>query len=177
MSLADAHLRQTMSTLYSDHHGWLLGWLRRKLGCPEQAADLAHDTFVRLLGRRDDAGFDAAALRQPRAFLTTTATRLLIDQTRRRAIERSYLQALAVIQPEEASAASPEHILEIVETLSAIAQLLEGLPEKPRMAFLLYRLDGLSQPEIAARLKVSTSRVKQYIAEVMVHCYAVQYGL
>lgn len=178
MSLADAQFRLTISTLYSDHHRWLLGWLHRKLGCPQDAADIAHDTFARLLSaQQGGTSFDPAALRQPRAYLTTTATRLLIDNSRRRAIERSYLQTLAILQLEEASAPSPEHLHEIVETLSAIAQLLEDLPEKPRMAFLLYRLDGLSQAEIAAQLKVSVSRVKQYIAQVMVHCYAAQYGL
>ena len=31
--------------LYLEHHGWLLGWLRRRLECSETAADLAHDTL------------------------------------------------------------------------------------------------------------------------------------
>jgi DNA-directed RNA polymerase specialized sigma24 family protein len=31
--------------LYTDHHGWLYGWLRRKLGNVCDVADLAHDTF------------------------------------------------------------------------------------------------------------------------------------
>ncbi|MFL9609593.1 sigma factor [Methylobacillus sp. Pita2] len=35
--------------LYSSHHGWLYAWLRKKLGCQHIAADLAHDTFVRLM--------------------------------------------------------------------------------------------------------------------------------
>ncbi|WZB75780.1 sigma factor [Achromobacter insuavis] len=38
-----------LKTLYAEHHGWLRSWLRRKLGCPEQAADLAQDTFLRVL--------------------------------------------------------------------------------------------------------------------------------
>lgn len=39
----------SITELYQDHHGWLHGWLRKKLGCSHQAADLAHDTFMRLL--------------------------------------------------------------------------------------------------------------------------------
>lgn len=31
--------------LYTDHHGWLYGWLRRKFGNVCDVADLAHDTF------------------------------------------------------------------------------------------------------------------------------------
>ena len=40
---------QVIETLYGDHHGWLRGWLRKKLGNAFDAADLAHDTYVRIL--------------------------------------------------------------------------------------------------------------------------------
>lgn len=64
-------------TLYSHHHGWLQAWLRRRLGCADDAADLAQDTFMRLLGRPVQALAPEAlapeALREPRAYLTTLA--------------------------------------------------------------------------------------------------------
>ena len=41
----------TVEVLYQDHHSWLTGWLRRKLGCPQSAADLAQDTFLYVLGK------------------------------------------------------------------------------------------------------------------------------
>ncbi|WP_350649943.1 sigma factor, partial [Pseudomonas sp. HY13-MNA-CIBAN-0226] len=41
-----------VEVLYNDHHHWLTGWLRRKLGCPDNAADLAQDTFIRVLSAR-----------------------------------------------------------------------------------------------------------------------------
>jgi RNA polymerase sigma-19 factor, ECF subfamily len=69
-------------------------------------------------------------------------------------------------------APSPERIAAAIDELAAIAQLLDGLPAKPRRAFLLSRLDGLGYGEIAAELGVSTSMVKQYIARVLSHCYA-----
>lgn len=57
-----------VQTLYSDHHGWLHNWLRGKLGNAADAADLAHDTFIRLLQRREQLQLNA-----PRAFLRTVA--------------------------------------------------------------------------------------------------------
>ena len=42
----------TPSTLYSTHHGWLHNWLRAKLGNSFDAADLAQDTFIRVLRHR-----------------------------------------------------------------------------------------------------------------------------
>ena len=32
MPLAEPLQRQDIATLYADHHGWLQGWLRKKLG-------------------------------------------------------------------------------------------------------------------------------------------------
>lgn len=151
--------------LYLSHHGWLLSWLRGRVRCQERAGDLVQDLFCKLLER------PPAAIEKPRAFLATSAIRLLIDQTRRMAIEQAYLQALATLRQEEA-AVTPLQVCEAVETLSAIARMLESLAEKPRRAFLMSRLEGLGHAEIAARLGVSTSMVKQYVAAALVHCHA-----
>ena len=62
----------SLSALYRDHHGWLAGWLRRRLGSAHDAADLSHDTYERLMvsGRLPEAGQahegeSAAALTKP----------------------------------------------------------------------------------------------------------------
>lgn len=161
---------QSLAELYSSHHGWLYGWLRKKTGCAHSAADFAHDTFCRLLAMPGQVEF-----KEPRAFLVTTATRLLIDHSRRAAIERAYMETWAVLQAENC-ADSPEQHQEAVDTLAAIAAMLEGLPPKVCQAFLLARLDEMPQADIAAQLEVSVSMVKQYMARAMMHCYAVVYG-
>ncbi len=164
------HRHRQFTQLYSDHHSWLHGWLRKKLGCSQRAADLAHDAFIRVLTLAEPQH-----LKEPRAFLTTTATRLLIDGARRRKLEHAYLEALA-LHSDEIATPSPEAIHAALETLEKIAQMLEGLPAKPREAFLLNRLDGLTYNEIAAVLGVSASMVKQYMASVLVHCYKALHG-
>ncbi|WP_277422996.1 sigma factor, partial [Pseudomonas viridiflava] len=42
-----------LTALYHDHHRWLNGWLRQRTDCPHNAADLAQDTFVRVLLQRE----------------------------------------------------------------------------------------------------------------------------
>jgi RNA polymerase sigma-70 factor (ECF subfamily) len=168
---------EQIHALYSDHHGWLLAWLRRKLGCAHSAQDIAQETFMRILRGLRAETLALPGLMEPRAFLVTTATRLLIDDARRRTIERSYCQSLALQLDGEACVLSAEELHEIVETLSLIARMLDGLAEKPRAAFLMYRFDELPQAEIARRLGVSVSMIKQYVAQVMVHCYAIRHGL
>lgn len=58
--------QRLLRELYSNHHGWLLGWLRRKLGCPQHAEDLAQDTFCRLL-EQSGRGALHTRLDEPRA--------------------------------------------------------------------------------------------------------------
>lgn len=157
--------------LYTDHHRWLLGWLRHKLGCQHQADDLAQDTFLRILGQRQER---LADLREPRAYLTTVARGLMIDLFRRRELERAYLESLA--HEPEASAPSPEQRQLALAALMEVDRLLDGLSAKARRAWLYSRLDGLSHGEIALLLGVSVPRVRQYLAGVARQCYELRYG-
>ncbi|WP_462380134.1 sigma-70 family RNA polymerase sigma factor [Pseudomonas sp. Marseille-QA0892] len=162
-----AVLQPDIGQLYVQHHGWLSHWLRRQLGCTDHAADLAQDTFLRLMTR----GCDTSTLREPRAYLHTIAKGLLVNHWRRRDVERAYLEALAAIP--EACAPSPEARLSIIETLVRIDHMLAGLPDKVRQAFLLSQLDGLTYAVIAERLGVSERMVKKYMARAMFECLLV----
>ncbi len=156
----------SLHTLYSDNHGWLRGWLHRKLGNPAEAADLAQDTFLRILQARE--GIRPDAIREPRSFLTTIARRVMIDHFRRQSLERAYLEALALMpEPVEAS---PETRALIVETLYEIDAMLDGLGRKARAAFLMSQLDGMGYAEIAVQLGVSVSSVKKYVARAVEQC-------
>ena len=166
MSSGEPPFQSAIHDLYSNHHGWLLTWLRRKLGCTQHAADLAQDTFIRLLAAREAV----AGIREPRAYLSTTARRLIIDQARRKQIENAYLQELALTAQPLEGFQSPEQILVTLETLEHLAFLLEGLLDKARQAFVLYYLEGLTQGEIARRLDLSERTVRKYLIQAMLHC-------
>ncbi|MBD9413632.1 sigma-70 family RNA polymerase sigma factor [Pseudomonas sp. PDM16] len=157
-----------ITQLYTDHHGWLQSWLRSRLNNSADAADLAQDTFVRLLQRRGDV-----APSEPRAYLRTVARGLVIDLWRRRDVERAWLETVAHIPEHEAP--SPETSLLVVESLIAIDRMLDELKPKVRQAFLLAQLDGMTCPRIAERLGVSLSTVERYIASALRHCYRLVY--
>ncbi|MFS2055381.1 sigma-70 family RNA polymerase sigma factor [Variovorax sp. Varisp41] len=158
----------SVETLYGDHHAWLQGWLRRKLGNACDAADLAQDTFMRVLGRPREL----AELREPRAWLTTIAHGLAVDHVRRKALERACLDAIAHLP--EPQAPSPEAQLMLVEALVRIDAMLDGLAPKARSAFLLSRLEGLGYNEIARQLGVSLSSVEKYMATAIRHCLSLR---
>ena len=145
-----------VETLYHDHHTWLRGWLQRRLNNSSDASDLAQDTFVNVI----TAGY-AGDIREPRPFLATIAGRLLAHRHRRHVLENAYLEALAALP--DAHMPAPEQRLMAVEALQEIDRALDGLPPAVREAFLLAQLEGLTYDQIAARLRVSASSVKQYL--------------
>lgn len=152
------------SEIYASHHGWLHTWLRRRMGCSHLAADLTHDTFLRLLSKPSVID----QVREPRAFLSTIAHGLMVNHLRRQELERAYLHALAVLP--EAVCPSPESRAIVLETLLEIDAMLDGLPAKVRQAFLLSQLEGLPYAEIAERLSVSISMIKKYMLQATLHC-------
>lgn len=151
--------------LYSDHHNWLQGWLRRKLGCAHQAADLAQDTFVRVLGQSR-----ALDMSQPRALLTHIAKGLVVDHWRRQDVERAYLEAIAHLP--EPQAPSPETRLLILEALYRIEAMLRSMPTKTAEIFLLSQLDGLTYAQIAEGMGLSLITVKRHMRVGFVACMA-----
>ncbi|MBC3921020.1 sigma-70 family RNA polymerase sigma factor [Undibacterium sp. CY18W] len=163
MSVNDFSLRQQMHILYSDHQGWLQTWLRRRLGDSFEAADLTQDTFVSILKNEQ-----AADILEPRPFLATIARRLMAHRHRRQLLESAYLDALSALP--EPVAASPELQLLALEALQQIDMALDGLPPAVKEAFLLAHLEELSYAEIAERLKVSSSSVKQYLTRANRQC-------
>ncbi|GHH49498.1 MAG: sigma-70 family RNA polymerase sigma factor [Gammaproteobacteria bacterium] len=162
--------RQQVHVLYRDHHGWLKGWLRRRLGNDTLALDLAQDAFLRVLSGR----FPVEAIRTPRAYLTTVAHGLVVNHWRRQAIEQAYLDALAARG--DAMAPSPEESRLALEALEEIAALLDGLPATVRQAFLLSQLDGWTYPRIAEHLGITVNRVQKAMVRALRACYRVAYG-
>jgi RNA polymerase sigma-19 factor, ECF subfamily len=166
---------QGVAALYGAHHGWLVNWLRGRLGCSHQAADMAQDTFMRVLvaDRKTPVAND---LVEPRHFLVTVARRVMVDSFRRTSVEQAYLQVLAE-QPER-YAISPEERLILLETLHALDAMLTGLGARVKEAFLLSQLQGLGYKDIAAQMGVSVSSITKYIARATEHCllFALEHG-
>lgn len=123
------------------------------------AADVAHDTFVRMLGGRH-----AAQILEPRDYLATIARGLVIDRYRRNAIEQAYRKTLA--ERPETTAISEEDKAIIIETLVAVDKALSGLGER----FVLAQIEGLTYQQIADQLQVSLTTVKKHMIRALTEC-------
>lgn len=159
-----------METLYCDHHGWLQGWLRRRLGNAADAADLAQDTFVRLITSRTERRFDSTG--EARAYLRTTAQNLCINMWRRQEIERAWLDTLAMTP--EASYPSAERQAMVLQALHEIGGMLETLSTKAARAFVLAVVCERTDAEVAGELGVSDRMVRKYVAQAMLGCLSLR---
>ena len=153
------------ASLFTGHQGWLLQRLLARLRNRAEAEDVTSETFLRVL----HAG-SLAAIREPRAYLTTVAKHILLQQWRRRDIEQAYLDTLALLP--DAVQPSLEERAVLLESLARLARALDTLSPKARAAFLMSQLDGLSYAEIAGKLGVSASMVRQYMAQGLRCCLA-----
>lgn len=170
MPANDLSLRSAVNDLYCEHHGWLNGWLRKRLGNAFDAADLTQDTFVRVIKARS-----ALDIREPRPYLSRIAKGLLIDLIRRRSLEQAYLEALASLP--EALQPSLEEQAILLQVLVEIDRLLQGLGPKVKQVFMLSQFDGLTYPQIAEHMNISVRSVNNYMAKAMEHCCLMQLQL
>ncbi|WP_343843365.1 sigma-70 family RNA polymerase sigma factor [Bowmanella denitrificans] len=158
-------VRQNFDGLYLDNRSWLAGWLCKKVGCSELAADITQDTFIRLLTNKNNAGVYEG---KPRALLTHIAKGIVIDHWRRKDVEQAYLAAIS--QVEEHAVSGPEHKHIVVETLMRLDKALCLLPELTRKIFLLAQLDGYKYKELAAQFDIAEITVKRHMKKAFIAC-------
>lgn len=148
-----------------EHYADLLRFLARRLGDSDRAADIAHDTVLRLA-----AGDAAADVQDRRAYLFRVAGNLAIDTLRQNARRAAVVVSDDAVEAVPDPAPLPETALLARERVRRLGAALDALPAKPRQALLLSRMEGLTHAQIAARLGVSESMVAKYIAQALRHC-------
>jgi RNA polymerase sigma-70 factor (ECF subfamily) len=162
---------QQLQRYYTEHHSWVHAWLKQRLGNTHDAADLAHDVFVRLLvkPRRFDSDNHA------RAYLHTMSRHVCVDFWRRRELERAWREVLAG-RP-QSWAPSEEHQAIILETLQQVYAMLARLPEKVARCFVLVQVQGMGYREAAQVLGVTERSVTSYMAKAMFQCLLLEADL
>lgn len=164
-SVADVQAPVSVAGLYGEHQSWLQSWLRRQLGCAHQAADLSQDTFEQVLRAEAER---LREWREPRAFLTVIAKRVLFNFWRRRDLEQAYLEALATVADEFMPSA--EECAAVLQALERVDALLQGLPVRTRQVFLLNQLEDKSYREIADELGMPVISVRRAMARAIAAC-------
>lgn len=155
----------TLAELFLRHAAELKGFLRARRGATD-AEDLVQESFVRLL--------QTSATRlpdDPRAWLYRTGANLAADAYDHRQVrERVHADCPDIEEAAADPGADPARRIETGQRLEQVWIALQHLPEPCRRAFLLNRLDGMSQRAIAAHLGLSEKTVERHILRALEAC-------
>jgi RNA polymerase sigma factor (sigma-70 family) len=150
------------------YHRELLNFLTRQVRDRDTAADLAQESYVRVLSAQSSG----QAVLDMRALLYRTARNLVIDQHRRAAVRRhDDLDAIPNDQhPVAPHYLQPEEALASQQVVRAYMATIEALPPRCREAFVLHVFDERSQAQIAQHMGISVSMVEKHVVRGMVAC-------
>jgi RNA polymerase sigma-70 factor (ECF subfamily) len=153
-------------SLFSRHRSGLTAFFRRRLRGASEAQDLTQEVYLRLL--RADRN---EQIRNPKAYLYAVALNLVREQA---VLEERWRRTVDVTDvpadPALVVFRTPDEEIDEARRLATLAQILEGLPPKPRAVLLLQFRDGLTYEEIAQQLGTSTHWVKKYVVQGLALC-------
>lgn len=148
-----------LNALFVSHHDALLRYLTRLTGDPDQAADAAQESYLRLLRQPPERADNL------RAWLFTVATNVVRDgwKKRRHAVALSQTPSKA---PQADAPTNPQELLERDERRQAVRDMLQKLSNRDRTV-LLMREEGFSHKEIADAVGTTTGSVGTLIARAL----------
>ncbi len=152
----------------------LLNFLSRMLNDRDAAADLAQESYARVLAVQQSGD----PIAEPRALLYRTARNLVIDRHRRDTVRASTQttdadEALLPMDMAPApSASQPEVAAASTQAVNAMLAAIGALPLRCREAFILHKFDGLSQAEVAEQMGISVKMVERHIKLGLQACRA-----
>ena len=127
---------------------------------PPDPDDIAQEAYRRVLEKDDPS-----SIRNLKAFLWRTARNLVFDALKSENSRSKYdFEVEQIFFPLKSDISSPETVMIAREQLKAINELLRTMPANRRRAIMLYRIERLTQAEIARRLKISRTMVNKHIA-------------
>jgi RNA polymerase sigma-70 factor, ECF subfamily len=153
---------------FEPHRRRLLGLAYRMLGSVSEAEDAVQDTYLRWHAADRDRVSD------PRAFLTTTTTRICLDTLKSARVRRETYVGPWLPEPVlDTTALAPDAQTELAEDLSfALLLALDRLSPLERAAFLLHDVFDCSFEEVAGALGRSEAACRQLASRARAHVRA-----
>lgn len=151
----------TLAEVFIANRAQLLRIARRIVRTPELADDVMQDAYLKIAD-----GPCVRSAERPMAYCCQVVRNVSLDCCRRHTVEASYRTFDIDVELLDLSGApSPDRLLRERQTLHAIDRALAALPTRTRRVFELYRIEGLTQREIAARLDCALGLVNGLIAD------------
>lgn len=151
--------------IFEPHRRALLGAAYRVLGTVADSEDAVQETWLRW------QNVDPGTVREPRAYLLRSVTRVALNTVRSRDPRREEYIGPWLPEPVSTDAQSdPGRTAEIADDVSlALLVVLESLSPLERAAFVLREVFALPYPEVAEALERSETSVRQLVSRARAH--------
>ncbi|MGO1200113.1 MAG: RNA polymerase sigma factor SigJ [Dermabacteraceae bacterium] len=151
--------------IFEPHRRALLGAAYRVLGTVADSEDAVQETWLRW------QNVDPGTVREPRAYLLRSVTRVALNTVRSRDPRREEYIGPWLPEPVSTDAQSdPGRTAEIADEVSlALLVVLESLSPLERAAFVLREVFALPYPEVAEALERSETSVRQLVSRARAH--------
>jgi RNA polymerase sigma-70 factor (ECF subfamily) len=141
------------------HEPLLRGWLSRSAPPSVDPGDVIQEAYT-ILAELESV----EAIRHPRAYLFQVARSVIMRHVRRaRIVPIHTVDDLERLELPDGAASPEQHAIDRDE-LRQLARAIAAMPPKTRQAFVLRRVDGLPQREIALRMRISENTVETHIS-------------
>lgn len=143
----------------------VLGRVVGRIVKPQDVDDILQETFIRAY-----VASQKTEIRHPRAFMLRTARNLALNQ-----VTSVYYTRTQQTEDIASSSVYPttetlESEFETEERFLGFCRAVRALPEQCRRVFILKKVYGLSQREIAQHLDIAQSTVEKHVAKGVLMC-------
>ncbi len=144
--------------LVGAYHELLFRTLVTKIGEAEMARDLVQDAFVKIWLKREILRPDQSFF----AILAKFGINLAQDELRRRKVREKHYDRVSELWKKPGE--NPEASLVMSQTQALVSKVIaEDMPERCRQVFVLSRVEGLANAEVAELLDISKKTVENQL--------------
>lgn len=141
------------------HEQALRSWLARRQPLGLEIDDIIQEAYAILADLET-----VEEIRFPRAYLYQVVRSIITRHVRRaRVVSIRTMDDLTALDHADETP-SPERIAIDRDQLRRLAEAIASMPDRTQEAFILRRVDGLSQREISARMAISENTVEKHIS-------------
>lgn len=149
-----------MSMLYENYYSQLCLTAVRYVKDPKVAEDLVQDLFVDIWKKRENLNISSSL----KGYLQRSTVNRSLNWIRAQRVQIEDIDSIKATSDNEADA---QDEIEKSEVEAHISKVIDTLPEKCRLVFVLSRFEMMSYKEIGLKLNISTKTVENQISKAL----------
>ena len=158
-----------ISKLFTNYQKEIKKFLNRRVNCEHTAEDLTQEVYLSLM--KKEISPKKNNIDNIRAYLYKTATNIATNhhlaEQRRKVLWQASHQTIKIN-----NTITPERVISDTQKLYTLNNALAELSPLTQQIFILSRINGMKQKEVAIKLGIHITTVEKNLSKAVRHCYA-----